>query len=599
MQPSPSATNPPSPTPTVVPTATPTTSPSPSPVPSGPALAVADARHAAIGSSIVVRGVVVAEAGRLGTPAVLAIADATGGLPVRLPEGVAAPARGVILEVRGLLADPYGQLEVRAAKGGVAQVGTGNLPSPTVADAGAIGEATEGRLVRVAGTIATSASRSSSGDLAFSITGADGATLRILADASAGIDPSILRKGVVGTFTGVAGQRATHKGALDGYRVWLRGRADVTVTAQPSPKPSTPPKPTASPKGGPTPKPSGGPSKPGTISVRAALLRDGQRVTVEGVLTIGTGLLDASGRRTILEDGTAAIEVYLAAPDAAMRLGARVRVTGTVGQAWGAPRLRAEEVRVLGSRQPTVHAVRTAPTAAVEWRLVKVEGTVLDVHRNGDRWSAELQLAGGAKVPISGLAGSGIASTAMVEGRRATVIGVVKRPYPTATDRRFAVVPRRAADIVLGKAAGPTCVRDAGNGRRHGLVDGDGSPDSRLIRVSGRSALGVRRRRRPAGPRRAHRPARAGRWPRDGGDDRRRPPRRRHLRRPDRARRRRGGPAFGAGAGRRPERDRDPGSARGDRPRGRRGGRYRARRRPRWRPTRATRPRPWRSDSPR
>ena len=145
----------------------------------------------------------------------------------------------------------------------MAQVGTGNLPSPTVADAGAIGEATEGRLVRVAGTIATSASRSSSGDLAFSITGTDGATLRILADASAGIDPAILRKGVVATFTGVAGQRATHKGALDGYRVWLRARADVTVTAQPSPKPSTPPKPTASPKGGPTPKPSGGPSKPG------------------------------------------------------------------------------------------------------------------------------------------------------------------------------------------------------------------------------------------------------------------------------------------------------------------------------------------------
>ena len=175
------------------------------------------------------------------------------------------------------------------------------------------------------------------------------------------------------------------------------------------------------------------------------------------MLTIGTGLLDASGRRTILEDGTAAIEVYLAAPDAAMRLGARVRVTGTVGQAWGAPRLRAEETRVLGTRQPTVHAVRTAPTAAVEWRLVKVEGTVLDVHRNGDRWSAELQLGGGAKVPISGLAGSGIASTAMVEGRRATVTGIVKRPYPTATDRRFAVVPRRAADIVLGKAAaGPS-----------------------------------------------------------------------------------------------------------------------------------------------
>ena len=47
-----------------------------------------------IGTTVFVRGVVVAEAGRLGTPPLLAIADATGGIPVRLPDGVAPPARG-------------------------------------------------------------------------------------------------------------------------------------------------------------------------------------------------------------------------------------------------------------------------------------------------------------------------------------------------------------------------------------------------------------------------------------------------------------------------------------------------------------------------
>ncbi|HEY6569058.1 MAG TPA: OB-fold nucleic acid binding domain-containing protein, partial [Candidatus Limnocylindrales bacterium] len=31
--------------------------------------------------------------------------------------------------------------------------------------------------------------------------------------------------------------------------------------------------------------------------------------------------------------------------------------------------------------------------------------------------------------------------------------GIVKRPYPTATDRRFALVPRQASDIVLGKGS--------------------------------------------------------------------------------------------------------------------------------------------------
>ncbi len=371
-----------------------------------------------------------------------------------------------------MLADPYGQVEMRASTGGVTPIGTGALPAPSVLDAGAIGETSEGRLVRVIGTITASASRSTSNDLAFSITGGDGATLKVMADASAGIDPSILRKGVVATFTGVSGQRATHKGAHDGYRLWLRDRADVVITSQPSPSPSPTGKPTPTPKGGSTPKPSTGPSKPAAISIRSALLRDGQRVTVEGVLTIGTGLLDASGRRTIIEDATAAIELYLAAPDAAMRLGTRVRVTGTVGKAWGALRLRADETHVLGSRQPTVHALRTSPTAAVEWRLIKLEGTVADVHRNGDRWSAELQIAGGAKVPVSGLAGSGIPSTAMIEGRTASVVGIVKRPYPTATDRRFALVPRRTADVVLGK---PVATPGAGTGTGASLTGGTGA----------------------------------------------------------------------------------------------------------------------------
>ena len=293
-----------------------------------------------------------------------------------------------------------------------------------------------------------------------------------MAVASAGTDPSILRKGVVATFTGVSGQRATHKGAHDGYRLWLRDRADVVIASQPSPSPSPIGKPTPTPKGGSTQKPSTAPSKPAAISIRSALLRDGQRVTVEGVLTIGTGLLDASGRRAIIEDGTAAIELYLAAPDPAMRLGTRVRVTGTVGKAWGAPRLRADETQVLGSRQPTVHALRTAPTAAAEWRLVKLEGTVADVHRNGDRWSGELQIAGGAKVPVSGLAGSGIPSTAMIEGRTASVVGIVKRPYPTATDRRFALVPRRTADIALGK---PVATPGAGTGTGASLSGATGA----------------------------------------------------------------------------------------------------------------------------
>ena len=49
-----------------------------------------------------------------------------------------------------------------------------------------------------------------------------------MADGSAGLDTSLLRKGTDATLTGIVGQRASRKGALDGYRLWVRdagGRA--------------------------------------------------------------------------------------------------------------------------------------------------------------------------------------------------------------------------------------------------------------------------------------------------------------------------------------------------------------------------------------
>jgi hypothetical protein len=115
--PSPTATA--SPTPTIAPSPTPT--PSATPVPPAPDIATARAQQ--VGDRVVVRGVVIAEAGRLGTPPLLAIGDATGGLPVRLPDGVTGPVRGTLLEVTGVIAAPYGQTELRAATGGVRILG--------------------------------------------------------------------------------------------------------------------------------------------------------------------------------------------------------------------------------------------------------------------------------------------------------------------------------------------------------------------------------------------------------------------------------------------------------------------------------------------
>ncbi len=467
VTPTPSPSLGPTPVPTVTPSPTPgpnvTPTPAPTPTPIPAAITVATARAVTPGQPVHVLGVVVAEAGRLGTPALFAIGDGTGGIVVRLPDGQAAPSRGTLVELRGTIADPYGQTEVRPGVGGLATLGPGTPPAATSIDAGAVGEAVEGRLVTVSGVITTSASKATSGDVAFTITGADGATLRVMADQSAGLDTTGFRKGGTVTLTGVVGQRATRKGAFDGYRLWLRDRADAVTGPAPTPSPST----------GPSPSPTA--AVPPVVTIAVARVREGRSVTVEGVLTIDPTLLDSSGRRLVVEDATGAIELYLAAPDAALRMGRLVRVTGTVGRAWGAPRLRVEALLVLGSRTPTAHALSVAPGAATEWRLVSVRGTIEDVHRSGDRWQAELRV-GSVRIPVIGLAGSGIAEAGVIVGRTATVTGIVKRPYPTATDRRFAILPRRSADLVLGPAAGAvTSPRPSGSARPSGMAAGGAS----------------------------------------------------------------------------------------------------------------------------
>ena len=458
--PVPTVTPAPTPTPsfqTPLPTPLPTAAPTPTSTPTGPtptptaaptstpaaALTVAAARLVPVGQAATVRGVVIAQAGRLGTPPLFAIGDATGGLPVKLADGQVAPARGTLVELRGAIADPYGQVELRLVVAGLTSLGTAALPTPIPLAPGDAGEATEGRLASMAGTITASATKATSGDLAFTIEGRDGASLRIVSDASAGLDAAILRKGAAVSLTGIVGQRASRKGALDGYRLWVRDRADVRVTASPTSPPGVTP--TS------TPKPKPGASAAPRLAIAAARRRDGDRVTVEGTITIDRMLLDSSGRRLIVEDASGAVEIYLQEPSTTIVAGTRVRATGVVGTAWGAPRIRVETLAVIGRTSPAVHTLRGAPSAASEWRLVRVRGTVADVHRDGDTWSADL-VSGTLRILVRGLAGSGIPSTALVEGRTASVTGIVKRAYPTATDQRFAVVPRRPGDIALGAA---------------------------------------------------------------------------------------------------------------------------------------------------
>ena len=188
----------------------------------------------------------------------------------------------------------------------------------------------------------------------------------------------------------------------------------------------------------------------------------------------------------MIQDRTGAVAIRLPAGAAAPALNQRVRAIGEVGRAYGAPRIAAETFTTLGKgTSPAPLKVKAQPTAAVEWRLVTVTGTIEKVTRDGAHWKAELVI-GSERLLIDGLAASGIPATLVVEGGRATVSGVVRRAHPAATDRRFAIVPRSTRDVKVsivkpaasdraGSTAAPDASRLSGTASSGGVRPG-GTP---------------------------------------------------------------------------------------------------------------------------
>ena len=486
--PSPAPTTPPTPTPTnspnpnPTPTPTPTAAPSTSPTPGPMVLTIATARTRPIGSTVTVLGVVTAEAGRLGSPALIAIADATGGLVVKLPSGIPTPVRGARLEIRGRLSDPYGQLEIRPAADGVtSRSGAGPLPAPIELGPGGLGEHTEARLVRLTGTVLEKPTKATSGDVGIWVETSAGTRVRVMADGSSGIAQAAVSRGATYRLTGIAGQRASRKDALDGYRVWLRDPADLQLLAAPSPSPSASPSATRTPKptAGASPRPSSSPSADTrAISIASALRTTDRDVAIDAVVTAPAALLDATGRRIVVQDASGAIEILLTKDIPAPGVGTRIRAVGRVGTAYGAPRLRATTVQRSGAgTAPLPLRIRGPLGAAHTWRLVAISGRIDDVRKLGDRWRAEV-VVGAARLVVVGQPGAGIPVEGVVEGRSVEVVGVVRPAYPSATDRRPTILPRSRGDIRVGAPTGGSAAAGAATGARGDAGSGPGSAGS-------------------------------------------------------------------------------------------------------------------------
>lgn len=280
------ATPAPTPTHTPIATATPTPAPTATPDASWPLVSIADARSAAAGARVRIRGVVTLPSG-LVDPASAAVQDATAAILIRLGDDTGPLPLGLIVELEGTRSTKAGMLSLRVTRPPLA-LGRQGDPEPIRRATGALGESDEARLVITRGLVTSAVTRSSAGSVSFSLDDGSG-PIRVHLAANARIPVTPIVRGAWVEVRGVLGQETTGREPERGYRIWPRQVSDLEVVAAPPASTAT-----VGPRAAPQPTDAG----PGVIASSAASRRaPGSRFdALEG----GSGAVDAWTERTLV-----------------------------------------------------------------------------------------------------------------------------------------------------------------------------------------------------------------------------------------------------------------------------------------------------------
>ena len=453
-------------TPSASATATPSAMPTPTPIPAPVSIAVA--RALPDGSQVTVEGVTptasdFSEGGGY-------LADGSGGIAVLLSDGTFA--RGVLLRVSGTLDDRFAQRTIRSDATGISGSDPAVEPVPVEVATVEVGEAFEGTLVRISGTITSSATVLTSG-LAFDVDDGSG-PIRVLVGGATGIDTAAWQRDVELTVVGVVGQRDSSGSGTAGFRLQPRDPADV-LALLPAPTPTPTPKPIPSATASPSPAASGTPVPTSTPSgaplvtiAEARAAEVGTRVRVRGVVTAPSGLL-ATGS-AVVQDATGGILVRLGDEAGSLALGQLVELDGTRSTKAGMLSLRVTRPAMVLGSQGDPDPLRRATGAlgeSEEALLVIARGLVSSAvsRLGGGGISFTIDDGSGAlRVTIS--ADAAIAATSVQRGAWLELRGVLGQETTGKEPLRgYRLWPRTAADLRViatpGSAAGAVCCTSA------------------------------------------------------------------------------------------------------------------------------------------
>lgn len=195
------------------------------PAPKPKKISIAEARSLPLGTVVTVDGSLTVPSGAFSSSSFdqgFAIQDHTGGIYVSVADNLGFAPRQQV-RVTGQLADSFGLL-VLINVTDIKAHGSGPKVQPLPVATGAVGEATEGKLIRITGTITQPVEN----DLpfGFKVVVNDGSgEIQVFVNASTGIDVSGLHQGQTLEVTGFSGQFADH------FEVDPRFQDDIKVVS--------------------------------------------------------------------------------------------------------------------------------------------------------------------------------------------------------------------------------------------------------------------------------------------------------------------------------------------------------------------------------
>jgi len=429
--------------------------PQPSSSPGVPSLSIAAARVLPNGSVVTVEGLAITGSDFHDGGGYLH--DEGSGIAVIVEDG--SFVAGSRLRITGTTDDRFAQRTIRASATDIHVLVDAPPVDPVQVATGVLGEALEGRLVKVSAAVRSGPTALAAG-LAFDIDDGSGSA-RVVVGSTTGVDTGSWGVGAMVDLVGVLGQRDSSGTGTSGYRLQPRSAADVLRVSSPSPTPGA----SSSSTSAPTPTPAPGAGALATIrDARAAA--SGTPVMVSGVVTMPPGIVDAE--TAVIQDSTAAIVLRLGDGSGALRRGDLVEVHGTRSTKAGMETLRvtSETTVVAVDRHVSAAPVALSDVGEpIEAQLVVVRGTLLESARRAPSGTVSFEIEDGSGTARVVLPASLHADdSALVSGASVEATGVVGQDTPSAEPAAgYRIWPRSVADLrVLGTPVEPPPGRGSG-----------------------------------------------------------------------------------------------------------------------------------------